>query len=244
MFSPNAFGKIALITGLCFIFSCAKSEKNDLKDTQLCLNSAPASQAMACTNKIASDFSAQAYKLRCSAIFISEGFNTPSSFVDALEKINNPTGTCTGGCSPTVGAITALTFKNANNASATDLARSSASANLAFSYCSLAETGIYMQISSLFKIGTLTANLAYAASGGGALDENQIKTQLANLSNADMGSLAVSTYSATCQNLEKASVSTKIYCAELGTAVNSGGTEAAIGACFKAKLANPSSACP
>ncbi len=239
MLSEQSLKKILMLVSFFFIFSCAKSDKNDLKDAQLCLNTAPASQAIACTDKIASDLSAQAYKLRCAAIFISEGFNTPSSFVDALEKINNPTGSCTGGCSSTVGAISALTFKNVSNASATDRARSNASASLAFSYCSLSEAGIYSQISSLFKIGTLTANLAYAASGGAALTDDQIKAQIANLSDPDMGALATTTYNASCQNVEKASDSTKKYCSQLSSAITPGGTDSQIGARLKSILAAP-----
>lgn len=228
-----------LLVSSVFLFSCAKSEKNDLKEAQLCLNSSGPTEALACVDKIASNGSAQAYKLRCAAIFISEGFNTPASFIDALDKINNPNGSCTGGCSSTVGAISALSFAK----SSSDKVRSEDSVNQAFTNCSLAETPIYLQISSLFKIGTLAANIAYIASGATAPTEDQIKTALASLPPAEMGQLVVATYSASCQDLEKASDSTKKYCAELNVAVTAGGTETDIGNCLIGKLANPNFTC-
>ena len=240
MLQKKLLFKVSFLLLTAALVSCAKSEKNDLKEAQLCLNSAEGANALACMDKIASNNSAQAYKLRCAAVFISEGFNSPASFIDALDKINNPSGSCTGGCSSTVGAISALSFVK----SSTDKVRSEASVDLAFSYCSLADTPIYMQISSLFKIGTLAANIAYIASGGTTPTEDQIKTAISTLPSAEMGQLVVSTYTASCQDLEKASDSTKKYCAELGVAVTAGGTEAQIGDCLKNKLANPSYTCP
>lgn len=242
----TSFLKASLLAALTLgLFSCAKSsDKNDLKEAQLCLNTATSSEALTCIDKIASNNSAQAYKLRCAAVFISEGFNTPTAFIEALDKINNNSGSCTGGCSSTVGAISALSFKNTDNNSATDRAHSAAVADQAFSYCSLSDTGIYMQISSIFKIGTLAANIAYQTNGGTTPTEDQIKTAISSLPDAEMGQLATSTYNATCQNLEKASDSTKKYCTELGTAVNSGGSDTSIGACLKGKLANPNYVCP
>ncbi len=240
MLQKNFLFKITFVFLTACLVSCAKSEKNDLKEAQMCLNSSEGSNALACMDKIAANNSPQAYKLRCAAIFISEGFNSPASFIEALDKINNPSGSCTGGCSPTVGAISALSFVK----SSTDKVRSEASVDLAFSYCSQAETPIYMQISSLFKIGTLAANIAYIASGGAMPTEDQIKTAINTLPSAEMGQLVVSTYSASCQDLEKAPDSTKKYCAELGVAITAGGTETQIGDCLKNKLATPTYTCP
>ena len=95
-------------------FSCQKSATENLKDAQLCLNSSAPAEARGCLSKIEADTSALANKLRCSAIFISEGFNTPASFISALDKLNAP-GTCGAGCSSTVNAVTALSFKSGNN---------------------------------------------------------------------------------------------------------------------------------
>lgn len=236
-FQRSFFALVALAT-LTFTFSCAKStDKDALKEVQLCLNSSAPSEAMACTTKIESDLSPQAYKLRCAAVFISEGFNTPSSFITALDKINQSSGGCTSGCSSTVGAIAALTFKNTDNTSATDRTRSENVANLAFQYCTLSQTNIYMQISSLFKIGTMAANLVYALSGNVVPTADQIEAQISNLPAADIGNMAISTYNATCQDLTNASDSTKKYCADLNAAVTTGGGDpTAVGNALKAKL--------
>lgn len=225
-----------------FLFSCAKSEKNDLKDAQLCLNSASGSEALACVDQISSDTSPQAYKLRCSAVFIAEGFKSPTSFVSALDKINNNSGSCTGGCSSTVSAISSLSFSK----SASDQTRSESVANTAFSHCSLAGTPIYMQISSIFKLGTMTANLAYQANGGTSTpNEDEIKAALSSLPPAEIGELTISTYNSTCQNTESSSDAIKKYCKELEAAVNSPtGTPASVGSCLINKLIDPSFICP
>ncbi len=243
MLQTKKLNQLFISLTLAFFFSCAKSEKNDLKEAQLCLNDSAPSQARSCMEKISSDQSPQANKLRCAAVFISEGFNTPSSFIDALDQITKPTSTCTGGCSSTVVAVTGLSFKNANNNSVTDRDRSNAVANEAFTYCSLAETNIYMQISSLFKIGTTAANLAYGLNGGATPTPDQIKAAVATIPDADMGAITVSTYNASCGDTTNASDSTKKYCEELGYAVNKGGTQDQIGACVKARLADPNAVC-
>lgn len=224
--------------------SCAKSDKNDLKEAQMCLNNSTPSTARSCLDKISSDSSAQAYKLRCAGIFISEGFNTPSSFITALDQINNSSGGCTGGCSSTITAVSSLTFKNNDNTSSTDRARSNSIADEAFNACSLSGTSIYLQISSLFKIGTYAANIAYQANGGATPTADQIKTAISSISDSDMGAIASTTYASSCSNLTTASDATKKYCAELGAAVNSGNSQAAVGACLKAKLADPNHVCP
>ncbi len=240
----NNLKLIFLLATSTFYFSCEKSNKNDLKEAQICLNSSSPSEARGCINKISSLQTAQAFKLRCAAVFISEGYNTPASFISALDQLNGTTGGCTGGCSSTIGAISALTFKNANNLSASDQARSQAVADEAYSYCSQAETNIYMQISSLFKIGTYAANIAYLSNGGTTPTPDQVRTALNALPDADVGAIVVQTYGATCQDVSNASDSTKKYCAELGTAVTAGGTQAQIGNCLKQKLANPNFVCP
>ena len=225
-------------------FSCQQSSKEDLKEAQLCLNSAAPSDARACLSKISSDTSAAAYKLRCSAVFISEGFNTPATFSNALDTLKNP-GTCTGGCSSTVTAINALNFHAGINLGSDAVARArnlTVSAE-AFSYCAQSQAGIYLQISSLFRLGTIAAMASYAANGSAAPTQDQIKAQIAGLDSATLGSIVKLTYSSSCADISTASDSTKAYCTELGKAVNSGTTDAAIGTCLKIKLQNPANPC-
>ena len=114
----------------------------------------------------------------------------------------------------------------------------------AFSYCSQSQAGIYLQISSLFRLGTIAAMASYAANGSATPTDDQIKAQIAALDSATLGAIVNITYNSSCQNLSSASDSTKAYCTELGKAVSSGTTETAIGNCLKIKLQNPAATCP
>ena len=231
------------ILASAFLYSCQKSTKNELSDAQLCLNTATASTALGCVGGISGNVEPLAYSLRCSAIFISQGFGDAASFVNALSSINSP-GNCTTGCSSTVNAMYALTFKAAGVSSPTQLAANNAVAAEAFYQCSQADAKIYTQIASIFRLGTLTSMLAYGATPGAPIDENSLKLALSGLTPTDVGAIVNITYVNTCQNTEKASDSTKAYCAELAKAFNGGATEAAIGTCLIEKLKNPSYSVP
>ena len=231
------------LTTVLALASCQKTSTDNLKETQLCLNNSAPSEARACLDKISSDSSAQANKLRCAGIFISEGFNSPASFTTALDQING-SGSCTGGCSSTIDAMNSFNFHSGDNSDVTNREHNLAVSLEAFNYCSAAETNIYMQISSIFRIGTLAAMTAYATTNGATPTVDQIKTAVGSLSNSDVGAIVMTTYTTSCQNLTTASDATKKYCAELETAVNGGTTEDAIGACLKKKLADPAATCP
>jgi hypothetical protein len=232
-----------------FLFSCSKSSTNDLQDAQLCLNKANESNAMDCVEKISSDTSPLAYSLRCTAIFVTQGFGDAASFVDALDSINGGSGTCTGGCSSTVSALNALTFEAAGVSSPTERTANNTAASNAFTQCSQADAKIYTQIASLFQIGTMTSMLAYSlgASGpGGTVTEDDLKAALldGSLDAATVGTIVAVTFENTCQNTENSSDSTQAYCTELQTALDGGATNTEIGSCLLIKLADPSSACP
>ncbi len=240
----NCANLILAVSSL-LILSCQKaSSKDDLKDAQLCLNTSAAVDARACLSKIASDTSLTANKLRCAAVFIAEGV-TAVTLADSLDKLKTP-GTCTGGCSATVTAINGLNFHNGVNLSSDAVARQRNIdvAAEAFTYCSASGSSLYTQISSLFRIGTLASMAAYPLTGGAQPTEDQIKTAIASLDNATLGSIVTSTYSTSCQNLSTASDATKAYCTELSGAINGGSSPTAIGNCLKIKLQNPSAACP
>ena len=150
------------------------------------------------------------------------------------------------GFSSTVSTINSLNFHNGVNLSsdATARQRNIDVASEAFSYCSISGSNLYMQISSLFRIGTLASMAAYPLTGGAQPTQDQIKTAIGTLDNATLGAIVTSTYATTCQNLTTAPDATKSYCAELATAVNGGSSAAAIGNCLKLRLQNPSATCP
>ncbi len=213
------------------IFSCQKSGNNDLQEAQLCLNTATAAEAQNCVAKIASNTSEKAYKLRCAAVFIANNFGSPTSFVTALDQIKNGANApgCTGGeCSGTLVAMSSLNFGTTPAATT--------AATQAFTECSASGVGIYTQISSLFKIGTLLASTA-----GGTTPANLASAlpALAGASPAVVGEIVQTTYASTCTNLDKASDSTKKYCSELATALANGQTTTEIGACLLNKMNNP-----
>lgn len=241
----TTFTFLAAVFGFLMLSSCQKGDSNDLQEAQSCLNTAPAASARACVDKIANDNSAAANSLKCSAIFISEGYGAASSFVDAIESINN-TGGCTGGCSSTVNALNALSFKSGNVAGdANARTKNNQTAAEAFNVCSKANVKFYTQISSLFKIGTEVAMLAYAAGIGGTTPtENEIKAQISNMDAEPLGQLVTTTYNSACQDTQNASDATKKYCAELQTAIAGYSTNTQIGNCLKIKLADPNAACP
>lgn len=206
--------------------ACQKSNQNDLQDAQQCLNTVANSEAMNCVAKISSDTSENAYKLRCAAVFISQGFNTPSSFASALDQIkNNNNSSCTGGCSGSLAAMSTLNFGTT--------ADDQAAANQAFSECSKSGVKSYSMLASLFKLGTDLAKLA------GNTNPDSLKNQITNLPPADVGQLVITTYQTACSDVVNASDSVKKYCAELQTSLNAGSDATAIGTCLKNKLADP-----
>ena len=213
------------------IFSCQKSETNDLQDAQLCLNTAAAADAQNCVSKIASNTSENAYKLRCSAVFISKGFGSPTSFISAMDQIKNGGNAagCSGSaCSGTLAAMGTLNFGS-----------DTAAANSAFSECSNSGVGIYAQISSVFKLGTLFSVLLPPATPGTSLTPAQLESVIASVSDADVGNVIISTYGTSCADTTNAADSTKQYCSELAAAIAAGSSPAVIGAFFKNKLDTP-----
>lgn len=209
------------------LFSCAKTDTDALQSAQACLNNAAPSAAEACVSGISSNSSAFASSLRCSAIFISQGYNTPSSFLNAIDAINSPE-TCTGTCSSTVNALTTFHFTT------------NVVASQAFTECSASGVKFYTQLSSLFKIGTEAKVIAGVTNP----TADQIQTALASISDTTMGQIVTTTYSSVCTDLTSASDATKKYCAELKAAIEAPtATTAGIGACLKAKLANPAAVC-
>jgi hypothetical protein len=225
------------------LLSCQKTQTDELQNAQLCLNKAAPSAAKACVTNIASNTTAYASSLRCAAIFISEGYNTPSSFLNAIDSINQA-GNCGGGCSSTVNALNSFRFISSGVTTAPQRTANNETAAEAFVQCSASGVKFYTQLGSLFKIGTLTGMLAYATTGGTTPTQDQIKTELANLPAATVGDIVIGTYSTVCSDLTGASDATKAYCADLKKAIEAPtATPTGIGACLKAKLANPAAVC-
>ena len=222
----------AVTTSFAFLVACQKSNQNDLQDAQLCLNKASSSEAMNCVSKLDSDYSENAYKLRCSAVFLSQGFGI-SKFSTAIDQIKNGNNgsSCTSACSNSVVAMTTLNF-GATQA-AVDMA------TRAFSECSRSGVKTYSMLSSIVKLGTDLNKLA-----GGSIDPNALQSRIASLDDTTVGQIVNTTLQTACANSQNAPESTQKYCSEMEAAKAAGATDEAIGACLKKKMANPSATCP
>lgn len=240
---PRIFFTVTAALTIFTFQSCQKSDTNALQEAQYCLNKASAGEAKACVAGISSNTTAYSSSLKCAAIFISEGFGAASALATALDSINSP-GTCPGGCSSTVNALTTFKFASAGTATPTQRAANNTTASEAFVECSASGVKSYVTISSLFKIGTLTAMIAFPTIVGVTPTAAELEAAIATLDNATIGDLVIITSAAVCADTTNASNATKAYCAELATALASPtATPAGIGACMKAKLANPAAIC-
>jgi len=239
--------KHLVILFLLILTACQKSAVNDLQEAQLCLDHSAAADAMNCVAKIASDTSENAYKLKCSAVFISEGFNTPASFTGILDQLTSPTNShgCVGDCSSTLAAMNIFKFSSGDNTQAANRQKNNDTAAEAFSYCSSSGVKIYTQISSLFKLGTMLAMVTPSVVAGGSSSTADLQAAVSSLPSADVGNVVITAYQQTCTSLSSsASDSMKQYCSELGTAFSAGATATSIGDCLKGRLADPSYVCP
>ncbi len=158
--------KTAVLFILSFsVMSCQKNDTDLLQEAQSCLNTSPSSEARQCVSKISSITTPAAYKLKCAAIYIHEGFGSASTLISGLNDMNNPSGGggCSGNCSPTFGVINNFNFHSGDNGDPANQARNIATANEAVATCALSASKAYIQVSSLFKIGTLAKMSAYSS---------------------------------------------------------------------------------
>ncbi len=244
----NLYLKLRVIIPTFLILSsisCKKSELEDLKDAQICLNTAPASQARACVSGLSGDNSELANALKCSAVFISEGFGTPESL--PLDLVNGSTG-CGGSCSPTVNALLVLNFDSGDLTDANVRTSNINTAREAAGYCAASGVKVYSLIGSLFQIGT-DAKMAAADPAKGNLGNTpptavQLEAAIGTLNPTTLGNLVLITHSTSCNGTpESQSDSTVKFCTELSTAIGAYTAPADIGACLKLKLDNPAAAC-
>lgn len=229
--------------------SCQKNNSDLLQEAQNCLNTAPASQARSCVEKISSLSTPSAYRLRCSAIYISEGYGAASSLIGALDEMNSPSGGsgCSGNCSPTLIVMSKFKFSSGDNQDPVNRDRNIATADEAIDLCQATGSKAFLQLSSLFKMGTLATMQAYSTgiTPGQTPTVAEIETAVQNLPPVEIGELVSSTYSLTCSDNSKPSESTKKYCEQLSESIGSYGTNyQLIGECLLAKLQNESATCP
>lgn len=137
--------KLFLVTMICLPFlGCGSATDSDkIGDAQLCLNKASTlGQVNTCLTAIADLNSPSADAVRCNGNLISEGFASPTKYINALDQMNGGGGT--------VSFMSLITFTAGNNY-ATDASR----AYSAFNYC----------LNSGAKGSTLIVSFGYMAMG-------------------------------------------------------------------------------
>lgn len=206
------FTTVFMIAAGLMLTACdKKSDLEDIKNAQICLNNSPASQAQACVAKLANNNSEQANQLKCAAYFIEEGFNDPTKLINAIEGSEGGNGT--------VGIISQLAFSGGQTQS-----------TAAFNVCNASGVAIYSQLSSLVQIATIAKN------GVASIDTPaEFETAITNMDEATLGSLVQTTYAASCSSSSGSGESLQEFCTELGAAV-AGSSAAEIGACLQERL--------
>jgi hypothetical protein len=226
---------LTLATGTLFLSSCEEAEEDLLKEAQLCLNRASASEALNCVSKIAGNTTQTAYALRCTAAFISQNKADADQILEALKKLTGPTTDCTGQCSPIIPTIKAFNFSDRT------------SANYAFDNCIKSGAKTYAQLASIIKFGTIIYERAKVIQN--PPNEDNLKTVLTttvdNTDKTDIGGVISATYGIVCSDpVDKQSESVKPFCQEVKFAIDAGADDLAMGSCFVKRLDVPGAACP
>lgn len=232
---------------------CQKSENDALQSAQLCLNTATPSSARSCVDKVSDLNSPNAQKLKCSAIYLAEGFGTASQIVNLLDSLDTNSGSScnSGNCSPTLTVMAELSFKNGNNTLDANRKKNLALAEEAIATCSNTGFKSYVQISSIFKIGTMAAMQAYAIrdlfppiNPNDPISVDEIKDAVAQLPPEELGQIAFSAYHMVCVGNNSPSSATQDYCDELQKSLNNyGNNYSSIGQCLIQLLQDSQAVC-
>lgn len=225
----------ALMTVMTFTSCTKESELDMIKDAQMCLNTASPTSAQGCVSKLASNISAQANQLKCSAYFIQEGLGTPTKLIEAIDASGSDSS-CPS-CSGSMAIISQLKFSS-SAVSATNIVN----ADAAFDVCSASEVAIYTQLASMVNIATLASSFAATEDAAG------YATAIMSIPNDTLGSIAIQTFTSSCESSSETNSDSELqqYCGELAE-VTASASAADIGACLKYKLAggaNPGNGCP
>lgn len=171
---------------------CQETEQDKIADAQSCLDESSSSTAQACVDMVSGIESKGAYLIRCSAMFIREGFMDASRLSDAMDAIEND-----GGANGSTAMMTVLSFRNLG----VTPAENEAAANLAVSYCDQAGSKGLLMLASISAIATTSAALAGTTNPSQA----QIDAALTAISSgaqpaqaAAVGSAAEAAYEANC----------------------------------------------
>lgn len=152
--------QLALTIGLLGLIAaaCGKKDADKIGEAQSCLDGATAATALACTEKIDGLESAAAYVIRCQAMFIAEGFDSPERLNRAYQQMST-SGTGSAGANSSIAAMTALAFVNGVDATANQT-----NANKALEHCKKSESKGLILLSGIANMATNMISLATLAS--------------------------------------------------------------------------------
>lgn len=230
-----------------FIFSCGSEKEVDkIGDAQICLNSATnATMANACLTKVDGIESKSAYAVRCNGSFISEGFASPTKYINAASSLNgssNGTTTFMGLITFTSAGTFATDLTNAGNTFTYCLASGAKGTTLLSSFgylamsiynyarstgdgatqasCPTTPTATGYNFSSCLTSFAVTNVVANATALANMINSSTANSAASTLQSS-MGSVIVSTYNISCSGTG----ANQSLCSTLNTAItNAGGT--------------------
>ena len=217
----------ALVLSGGFLTGCETSEDDSVNQAQACLDKATdATSADACAAKVAGISGARAAVIRCSAIFIGQGFTTQSTkFLDAFNALKNKDA----GTNSTISMISYLSF------SGTDMNDAIAKADAAVTHCT--ETGLEGMI-MFANMAKLSTNLKAAASlpAGATPTPAQLQAAIGGLDDETAGEVAIAVADNYCKDSSTHDVE---FCGQFNSSTASESmTTAEIGALLKQHLAD------
>jgi hypothetical protein len=210
------FRGFLLSLGMFALLACANKKDSDkVAEAQVCLNSSTQSNALDCLTKVEGLDSAAANTIRCAAIFIRQGFSSPSFVAQAANQIKSGSGK-----SATLAVMTAFEFKSL--ASVTDNYNMSQEA---LRYCSQSGSkglGFLATSASLATTSKYLASVvvgACGAAGDTAAQLTCLKNQNNSTADAAVGAVVSAAYQANCQGSQ--SGANKEFCNQFAAATAS-----------------------
>lgn len=210
-----------LVSGLifvAFIAGCESKEDVAIAKAEKCLNTATSTTAMDCVSGLSSYTNEKAYLLRCSALYLKNGF-TGTRLLEAFKNLKN-----SGGTDPMAIVMSTLAFSTI------------AEANEAGTYCSMSGSVSLERLSDMTKMATIIPiTMGIIPSSG--LTEGQMLTAIQNMRDGIQGGTLTAdqlaalpglatTISESASNYcyEGSSYSSNVVCTNLNTAIQSGGS--------------------
>lgn len=208
----SLFLKHAMILPAVLILTACSGDKDAEKiaEAQACLNKATAATAEACMEKVAGLTNSGANLIRCSAVFIVQGFSEPATIAAAMDNMKSGSGT-----SGSTQAMEALAFnKRSTQAANFNDAKS------AVSYCTASGAKSLTMLSSIANIST-AATYVQSLGGCGSTTEEALDC-LANSNDTAtkeaVGTSILAAYATNC--VGSSSAATQEFCDQFADATN------------------------